>query len=159
VLPTFDNVHPQLLRILTNSGTGSSWFNDPVTVDAGGNQHVDMIATDLNGDGLPDLIVLDKNGYVQVLMNKTQVVNLPIAIDLAPGQESSANDFANGQVAPIYGTVFEDTNGNGSPDVGEPGLGATVFLDANNNGVLDPGELSTTTDANGTYAFPNVPDG
>jgi hypothetical protein len=118
-----------------------------------------MMATDLNGDGLPDLVVLDKNGYVQVLMNKTQVVNPPIAFDLAPRQEASGNDFANGQVAPIYGTVFEDSNGNGSLDAGESGIGATVFLDANNNGVLDPGELSTTTDANGTYAFPNVPDG
>src|SRR5262249_6628317 len=83
-----------------------------------------------------------------------------IAVDLAPGQEASGNDFANAQVAPVYGTVFEDANGNGKRDGGEPGRGGvTVFLDANNNGVLDPGELSTTTDANGTYAFSNVPDG
>jgi hypothetical protein len=31
--------------------------------------------------------------------------------------------------------------------------GATVFADANNNGKLDPGEVSTTTDANGNFAF------
>src|SRR5208337_1210277 len=39
----------------------------------------------------------------------------------------------------------------------EPGLaGWTVYLDANKNGRLDPGELSTTTDADGRFTFPNL---
>src|SRR5712664_4205783 len=54
----------------------------------------------------------------------------------------------------ISGTVFSDYNGNGAQNGGEPGLsGVTVYLDANNNGVLDVGEPTTTTNANGAYAF------
>jgi hypothetical protein len=56
--------------------------------------------------------------------------------------------------ANVRGKVFEDVNGNGLLDAGEPGLsGWTVFLDANNNGVIDTGENSTTTDATGSYNF------
>ena len=56
--------------------------------------------------------------------------------------------------ATVDGKVFEDTNGNGSLDAGEPGLsGWTVFLDANSNGILDAGENFTSTDTNGGYHF------
>ena len=58
----------------------------------------------------------------------------------------------------IEGTTFEDTDGDGVRDTGEPGLpGRTIFLDADGNGVLDPGEVSTTTDAGGAYAFDLAP--
>jgi subtilisin-like proprotein convertase family protein len=46
----------------------------------------------------------------------------------------------------VSGTVFQDNNGNGSPDTTEPGLpGVTVFLDTNNNGLLDPASTSTVS--------------
>ena len=42
----------------------------------------------------------------------------------------------------------------------EPYLsGWTVYLDNNRNGRRDPGEPSTTTDAQGSYSFPNVAAG
>ena len=48
----------------------------------------------------------------------------------------------------ISGSVFNDTNGNGSKNSGESGVaGITIYLDANNNGRMDAGELSTKTDA------------
>ena len=54
----------------------------------------------------------------------------------------------------ISGLKFNDLNGNGVGDLGEPGLpGVTIFLDANTNGVFDIGERSTTTDALGNYTF------
>ncbi len=48
--------------------------------------------------------------------------------------------------------LWEDLNGDGAQDAGEPGLaGITVFIDANKNGTLDGGETSTTTDGAGAY--------
>ncbi|MEM9186373.1 MAG: FG-GAP-like repeat-containing protein [Planctomycetota bacterium] len=65
----------------------------------------------------------------------------------------------------ISGTYFDDLDGDGVQDAGEPGLaGRTVFLDADGDGGLDgvtglfPGdELRTTTDADGAYQFAGLP--
>ena len=55
----------------------------------------------------------------------------------------------------IYPRSYQDSNGDGVIDAGEPGLvGVTVFIDSDNDGVLDAGELSTTTDANGDWTIP-----
>lgn len=60
----------------------------------------------------------------------------------------------------IAGQVFNDLNGNGAKDPGEPGLGGFVlYLDTNNNGVLNAGETTATTAADGTFLFNNVPVG
>ncbi|MGO9113784.1 MAG: LamG-like jellyroll fold domain-containing protein [Thermoguttaceae bacterium] len=60
----------------------------------------------------------------------------------------------------ISGTLWNDLNDNGARDAGDPGLaGWTVYLDANGNGQLDPGEVSTTTAADGSYSFSNLPAG
>ncbi|MEQ1824839.1 MAG: PKD domain-containing protein, partial [Pirellula sp.] len=63
----------------------------------------------------------------------------------------------------IYGTVFDDRNGNGveEPNGGagtERGVeGTVVYLDENGNVQFDSGsERSTLTDANGHYAFPGA---
>jgi hypothetical protein len=54
----------------------------------------------------------------------------------------------------IQGVVFEDLDGDGVRQAGEPGLqGWTLFLDANLNSVLDAGETSTLTDENGAYSL------
>jgi subtilisin-like proprotein convertase family protein len=58
--------------------------------------------------------------------------------------------------ASISGTVYQDTNSNGSIDAGDsPMPGVTVFLDANNNGVLDAG---STTQAVSTNVPRSIPD-
>ena len=61
----------------------------------------------------------------------------------------------------IHGFKWNDLNGNGTRDAGEPGLaGWTIYLDANNNGQFDPGsESSDITDASGAYDLLNVPAG
>jgi hypothetical protein len=50
------------------------------------------------------------------------------------------------------GTVFNDLNGNGVQDAGEPGLaGWTVWLDDDRDGIFNNNEPSATTNANGNY--------
>src|SRR5262249_47186767 len=60
----------------------------------------------------------------------------------------------------IRGTVWDDFNGDGSRAAGDTGLaGRTVYLDQNQNGQFDAGEASTTTAADGTYAFTGLAPG
>ncbi|WP_256872037.1 Calx-beta domain-containing protein [Nostoc sp. TCL26-01] len=62
--------------------------------------------------------------------------------------------------AEIRGMKWNDIDGDGVKDTGEPGLqGWTIYLDSNSNGQLDNGEISTTTDANGNYQFTNLRPG
>jgi hypothetical protein len=60
----------------------------------------------------------------------------------------------------ILGTVYADSNLNGTRDAQEPGVaGATVFLDESNSGVLAPGDPTAITDSNGEYAFTGLAAG
>ncbi|MFA6512027.1 MAG: SdrD B-like domain-containing protein [Patescibacteria group bacterium] len=54
-------------------------------------------------------------------------------------------------IGTISGVKFNDLNGNGVRDAGEPGV-ANVTINANNG-------MSTTTDGTGAFAFMNVPTG
>lgn len=85
----------------------------------------------------------------------------PVAqqVELAPDSTVLAN-FGNAAVASIRGTKWEDFNGNGVPDDGEPrAASVTVFVDLNNNGALDFDEPSGVTDSAGVYLIGNVPPG
>ncbi len=71
--------------------------------------------------------------------------------------QSFAVDVTNLPPGAVQGTVFNDLNGNGVQDTGEPPLaGWTVYLDLNHDGKLDPGDPTAITDASGQYAFSNV---
>ena len=59
----------------------------------------------------------------------------------------------------VSGIVSYDTNVNGIVDLGEESVDTTVYLDSNRNGVLDAGELTTTTLADGSYSFSQLPYG
>jgi cyclophilin family peptidyl-prolyl cis-trans isomerase len=60
----------------------------------------------------------------------------------------------------IDGTVFGDTNGNGTMDSGETGIaGRTVFINKDGTGVPDSNNPSTTTDANGNFTFSGLAPG
>ncbi len=59
--------------------------------------------------------------------------------------------------AGIQGTKFNDLNGNGIRDAGEPPISnVQIFIDTNNNGTVEPGEPSTLTNASGNFVFPGL---
>jgi len=61
-------------------------------------------------------------------------------------------------VGEIGGALWEDLNGDGVQDAGEPALeNWTVYVDADENGALDPGEQTATTNAQGVYALTDLP--
>jgi len=107
-------------------------------------------------------------------------------IETVPDSQSSVSvdgvhddllqDFGYRRDGIIGDTIFQDVNGNGTQDLGEPGIpDVTVYLyqwvDANGDGVVDAGELSnqlsatttaddpsTSADEGGKYFFGNLAD-
>jgi len=79
---------------------------------------------------------------------------------LADGEEDLSLDMGIFQPASLGDTVWEDLNGDGVQDAGEPGMaGVTVTL-YNADGTpatdLNGNPMTMTTDANGNYQFDNL---
>lgn len=72
---------------------------------------------------------------------------------------------AAGQASSIGDTVWLDANNDGERNNGEaglPGIKINLYRDLNGNGIIDPDDPvvgTKTTDANGSYTFPNLPAG
>lgn len=77
-------------------------------------------------------------------------------VGVIEGQTTIVPDFANTpvEISRVEGNVWNDINGNGVRDAGEPGLGGwTIYADLNTNNALDAGEPSTTTSLSGNYSL------
>jgi hypothetical protein len=78
------------------------------------------------------------------------------------GQSVGNIDFGNTliKLGEIWGTKWDDENGNGIRDNDEQGIaGVTIYLDLNENGVLDSEEPRQVTDEQGKYKFANLEQG
>ena len=66
-----------------------------------------------------------------------------------------------GNTGTITGNIYNDSNGNGIQDAGEPGIGGVrVFLDYNGDGIWQAAsEPRIFTAADGTFTFTDVPAG
>ena len=74
-------------------------------------------------------------------------------VSAASGQNAPGLDFGDYQLVTYSGTVYDDLNGNGSLDPGDPGLqGWTVELLDSNGNVL----ATTTSAADGSYSFSDL---
>ncbi len=91
----------------------------------------------------------DPEGFVSTTPNER-------AVSLARGGAASAS-FGDQAVKTISGVVFEDQNGNGAFDTGEPGIGgvALSLLKASDESVVH----ETTTASSGLFVFADVPAG
>jgi hypothetical protein len=79
--------------------------------------------------------------------NGTVVSSTKIQVTVPGGIFGSGNNnFFISELHTVSGTVFHDFNGNGMQDIGEPGI-------PNITVTLSPLNLTTTTDANGDFAF------
>ncbi|HLF92904.1 MAG TPA: SdrD B-like domain-containing protein, partial [Planctomycetota bacterium] len=97
-------------------------------------------------------------GWIRTLPADPGALGYPV--DITISGDVVTRDFGNFKLGEIRGVKFEDLDGDGQRDLGEPGLQDwTIFLDADADGVLEPGEVSTITDASGAYAFPDLGPG
>lgn len=103
-------------------------------------------------------------GYAQTF-DPDGVKNNSTAVTLAAGQDYDLADFGYDGSGKIGDRVWYDTDGDKVQDTGEGGIsGLTVKLyeDINGNGQIDPGEplvATTTTGTNGAYVFTGLPAG
>jgi uncharacterized protein (DUF2141 family) len=121
-----------------------------------------VATTSTDGSGMFSFNNLMSGDYslVEVSPSGWTQIYAPGAISLTAGQTSTGNDFGNFHNASISGSKFNDVNGNGQWDIGEPGLqGWTVTLyDDGGTGALLNHQLNqTTTAADGSYSFTNLP--
>ena len=131
--------------------------------------------TTTDGSGYYELDNLTLGRYVVVAGDlpgfaSTVPANGRLAFNLTSLSTSANNYFFQYQpsltlYSTLNGTVYNDTNGNGTNNAGESGIAyvpVDLVQDVNSNGVADPGEpvvSSTTTDTNGNYYFAGVTPG
>jgi hypothetical protein len=79
-------------------------------------------------------------------------------VTVGNGSNITGKNFLNQQLpGGIRGTKFNDLDGNGQRDPGEPGIaGIVIYVDLNKDGKIGVMEPAATTDANGNYVINNV---
>ena len=81
-------------------------------------------------------------------------------VTVTAGQTSAAIEFGNWQPATVRALKYNDLNGNGSKNAGEPLLaGWTLWLDLDKDGVKDAGEPERTSSATDPVSFGSLPAG
>ena len=87
----------------------------------------------------------------------TQPTNPPGTYTVPAGSgDHTALDFGNFQFVSVSGNVYNDTNGNGNRDAGDPGLqGWTVTVYS----VAGDPVASAVSDASGNYTIPSIGPG
>jgi uncharacterized protein (TIGR03437 family) len=131
---------------LDNDGT----IDKTIVTDASGNCSFDDI-----GPGTHKLSEVLQPGWVQTF--PTPIPPGTHLVTPQSGMDPPSLDFGNFKKVKLSGMKFDDKNGNGKKDPGEPGLKDwTIQLDLDNNGSID---RTATTDADGKYSFDDVGPG
>ena len=159
---TNDDVAPTITvikNVVNNSGgtAGANDFGlkvDTTTVNSGQTLTV-------NANHAYAIDEAGKTGYQFVSITGTGCpTTLGGTATLNPGQNITCTIKNDDIPAQVTVTKYNDKNGNGQRDSGEPVLsGWTFFIDANKNGTKDSGETSATTGATGQVTFANLSAG
>ncbi len=147
----------------TNESGLANW---QIYLDQNNNNQLDAdeISTTTDASGAYSLINLTPGAYtVAEVLQPDWQQTFPTAgthaVNLAANQIVEDLNFGNRDTnfGAIKGTQWNDLDGDGIKDIGEPGLNnRTIYLDQNNNSVFDVGEISAQTDANGDYIFTDL---
>lgn len=151
------------IELLINAGTPQEQILATTTTDATGfyqftNLGViqgDIDPTDPSGERR---LIVPYNVREVLQPGWEQTVAAGGNILLTSGTPSAGNDFGNFQLFSIEGLKYEDLNGNGTQDAGEPVIPNWTFrlFDSNNQPIIDPNTnqpVQAVTDAQGVYRF------
>jgi hypothetical protein len=141
-------------QAITATATTAADGTYSFTTDSSGNQlrpgNYTITETQPSGYLLGAAAVGTVNGTADgTIASATQISG----IALTSGQ--SGINYTFGDVLPvsISGTVYNDSNGNGALNAGEPGIGGVTMTLSGTNGLGQAIIATTTTGANGTYSF------
>lgn len=99
----------------------------------------------------------------EAVAGEIQLSNLTADIDNTV--EPTEPSFGYNAYGAVGDTVFNDFDGDGTQDPGEPGIAGvsvSLFTDADGDGDIEPGDTliaTVVTDSNGNYLFAGVPNG
>ena len=135
--------------------TGSTWFGKPLptltaTTDNNGNYKFERL--------LPGTYKVSETSRTGWTQTAPAGGSHSIVFDVrTPPREAKNNDFGNRLAAQsISGVKYNDINGNGVRDPGEPGMGGwKINLEPAGGGVIKV----ATTEADGSYSFTDVASG
>ncbi|OLT13510.1 hypothetical protein BJF78_22215 [Pseudonocardia sp. CNS-139] len=82
-----------------------------------------------------------------------------LVVTLPAGGTSAGNTFAEHAKPGITGRLFDDLDGDGVPDPGEPGAVGVALTLAGTDDVGNTVQLRTTAEPDGRYAFPRLRPG
>jgi hypothetical protein len=151
---------------LTLSGTNNLGQSISATTTTASNGTYSF-ATDSDGNSLRpgtyQIAETQPTGYLQGL-NTVGTVNgttdgtlVPVdkigSIAMTSGQSGINYNFGEVKPVTLSGTVYQDTNGNGSFDAGEPGIAGVTLTLTGTNILGQSVSATTTTAADGTYSF------
>jgi hypothetical protein len=140
-----------IINLTYNYITGPVHLTD--TTDANGN----YCFNNLQPGGTYTVFETNQSGWQQTLPVSPGTYTIP----LTSGEHKDSINFGNKQLpqlGSICGMKFNDLNGNGVQDPGEPGLPGWI-INLTYNYVTGPVHLTDTTDANGDYCFNNLQPG
>jgi uncharacterized repeat protein (TIGR01451 family) len=143
---SFDSGEPGLSNVTVSYAGGTPATSGTVTTDSNGYYTVPNLQA---GTYTVDYTPL--SGFVN-----TGTKPITGIVLVAGGSSTSNNLFAQERDASITGTVYNDLNGNGSFDSGEPGL-SNVTVSYSGGTPATSGTV--TTDSNGNYSIPNLQAG
>lgn len=106
----------------------------------------------LNGITVPG----DKGGTATSPDTVPSAIN---AIALGSNEAAAAYNFGEIPIASIAGRVYYDNNDNGSIDADETGIADVQIVLTGTDDAGQPVNLTTRTDAQGNYSFPNLRPG
>ncbi len=130
------------IELLTNNVV----FATTVTAANGGYSFTNLVP------GAYTVREIDLSGWYSTLDVSAPNNNL-IPVNLTSGENSVGNDFYDSMYGELGDFVWEDLNGDGVQDAGEPGMtNVTVRLLDSGSNVL----FTTVTDLNGAYSFTNL---
>ncbi|MGC4032453.1 MAG: SdrD B-like domain-containing protein [Tepidisphaeraceae bacterium] len=93
----------------------------------------------------------NSSGYVTTTVSAGKTTT---GVNLGTVADSVTPPTTGTTTGSITGTLWNDTDGDGTWDSGEAVTGSrVVFIDANGNGKLDSGEKSTSSNSSGVYVF------
>jgi len=138
-----------------------------VYVDANDNETLDTVEksaiTDTDGNYTIAGLVPGTHRVREVLKDDWRMTSPAEGfheVTLTAGQDVAGRDFGNTVPRSISGKKFNDLDGDGVFDNGEPGLSDwTIFIDEDGDKILDANETSTPTDAEGDYSFADLEPG